>query len=78
MIRLTDLPNYIRQFKKAGDQGGDDADLSQGLNKLVEDYERNLIIKALDQNNYNKFQTAKMLNMNRSTFMSKLKKYNIT
>ncbi|HGY56171.1 MAG TPA: sigma-54-dependent Fis family transcriptional regulator [Caldithrix abyssi] len=78
MIRLTDLPGYIREYKKPGQPDNDSADLTQGLNKLVEDYERNLIIKALDQNNYNKFQTAKMLNMNRSTFMSKLKKYNIS
>ena len=76
MIRLADLPPHIRQNNKSMGNG-EDADLSQGLNKLVEDYERNLILKALDQNNYNKFQTAKMLNMNRSTFMSKLKKYNI-
>jgi len=77
MIRLNDLPPYVRQNNKTSVGNGENADLSQGLNKLVEDYERNLILKALDQNNYNKFQTAKMLNMNRSTFMSKLKKYNI-
>ena len=77
MIRLSDLPSHIRQNNKPNVRNGENADLSQGLNKLVEDYERTLILKALDQNHYNKFQTAKMLNMNRSTFMSKLKKYNI-
>lgn len=77
MIKVTDLPGYIRQSSRGKGGNESEVDLNRGLNNLVEDFERNLIIKALEENNYNKFQTAKMLNMNRSTFMSKLKKYTI-
>ncbi len=48
-----------------------------GLSSAVNEYERALIISELKKNNKNKFQTAKKLKINRSTFMSKLKKYNI-
>ncbi|MBN2426081.1 MAG: sigma-54-dependent Fis family transcriptional regulator [Calditrichaceae bacterium] len=76
IIKITDLPDYVRNVTFTEVEAGTpQIDLDRGLSSLVEEYERNLIIKALERNNYNKFQTAKMLNMNRSTFMSKLKKY---
>lgn len=74
-ISVTDLPENVRGISDG--QKMEDVDFDHGLNLLVDDYERNLIMQALEKNNYNKFQTAKMLNMNRSTFMSKLKKYEI-
>jgi len=49
-----------------------------GLTGAVNDFEKALIIQELDKNRGNKFQTAKKLKMNRSTFMSKLKKYGIS
>ncbi|MGD9899120.1 MAG: sigma-54-dependent transcriptional regulator [Calditrichaceae bacterium] len=74
MFKMDDLPPYIAELQK------DVAhyDLNGGLSNLVDDFERNMILDALEKNNFNKFQTAKMLKINRSTFMSKLKKYNIT
>lgn len=74
-IRVTDLPDYI--FKEGKSESLGEVDMSEGLGSLVENFERQLIVKALEKNNNNKFQTAKMLQMNRSTFMSKLKKYDI-
>jgi len=74
-ISIADLPETLRGI--SDDQKLGDVDFDHGLNLLVDDYERNLILQALEKNNFNKFQTAKMLNMNRSTFMSKLKKYEI-
>ena len=74
-IMVSDLPENIRGI--SGEKPAEEVDFNNGLNHLVEDYERNLIVQALEKNKYNKFQTAKMLNMNRSTFMSKLKKYEI-
>jgi DNA-binding NtrC family response regulator len=69
------LPENIRGISE--ERSLEEVDFDNGLSNLVEDYERNLIVKALEKNKNNKFQTAKMLNMNRSTFMSKLKKYDI-
>jgi two-component system response regulator AtoC len=75
MIRVNDLPAYIRNVETH--ELEEDIDLDRGLNSLVEDYEKKLIISALEKNNNNKVQTAKQLDMNRSTFMSKIKKYDI-
>ncbi len=74
-IKTSDLPAYIRAAET--EEINEDFDLEKGLNYLVENYERKLIVDALERNGFNKFQTAKQLQMNRSTFLSKLKKYGI-
>jgi len=73
-ISLKDLPDYILGSTPKTDR---EMDLSQGLTNLTEDFEKMVILKALKENDYNKQQTAKILNINRTTFMSKLKKYDI-
>ena len=74
-IKTSDLPAYIRAAEV--EEVDEDVDLDKGLSYLVENYERKLIVNALEKNGFNKFQTAKQLQMNRSTFLSKLKKYGI-
>jgi two-component system response regulator AtoC len=49
-----------------------------GLMTAVELYERELILSELKKNRGNKAKTAQKFKINRSTFMSKLKKYNIS
>ncbi len=75
IITVKDLPENVRNY--VGEFDTEKIDFSRGFNQLVEDYEKNLILKALEQNKFNKVQTAKMLQMNRSTLISKLKKYQI-
>jgi DNA-binding NtrC family response regulator len=43
----------------------------------LQDYERNLILKALQDTNWNKHKTAKRLNINRSTLYGKMKRYKL-
>ncbi|HEM49578.1 MAG TPA: sigma-54-dependent Fis family transcriptional regulator [Caldithrix sp.] len=74
-IKTPNLPAYIRAAEP--EEVDEDVDLEKGLSYLVENYERKIIINALEKNGFNKFQTAKQLQMNRSTFLSKLKKYGI-
>jgi len=74
-IQTIDLPENIRQA--SGEEIKENVDFDKGLGVLVDDYEHQLILHALEKNNFNKLQTAKMLNMNRGTLMSKLKKYGI-
>lgn len=74
-IKTSDLPAYIRAAET--EEISEDFDLEKGLSYLVENYEKKLIVNALEKNEFNKFQTAKQLQMNRSTFLSKLKKYGI-
>jgi DNA-binding NtrC family response regulator len=73
---MTDLPESI--YDNMDSFSTEDFDFKEGLQTLVERFERKAILKALEMNNNNKVQTAKMLAMNRSTFMSKLKKYSIS
>jgi len=74
-ISIADLPESI--INGSDNFSAEDLDFSDGLQNIVEKFERRAIYKALKMNNNNKVKTAKMLAMNRSTFMSKLKKYSI-
>jgi len=43
----------------------------------LQDYEKNLILKTLDETHWNKNQTAKKLNINRSTLYGKIRRYRL-
>jgi two-component system response regulator AtoC len=72
-IRTTDFPQAIMQSQRATIEYNED----DGLLKAVELYERQLILNELERNRGNKAKTATKFKVNRSTFMSKLKKYAI-
>jgi two-component system response regulator AtoC len=72
-LGIDEFPDKISKRQKTTVEFSED----DGLSRAVNEYERTLIISELEKNNGNKFQTALKLKINRSTFMSKLKKYNI-
>jgi transcriptional regulator of acetoin/glycerol metabolism len=43
----------------------------------VKDFERNLILKTLEETNWNKQQTAKRLKINRSSLYGKMRRYGL-
>jgi transcriptional regulator with PAS, ATPase and Fis domain len=43
----------------------------------LQDYEKNLILKTLQETNWNKHKAAKRLNINRSTLYGKMKRYGL-
>jgi len=43
----------------------------------LQDYEKNLVLKTLQETNWNKHKTAKKLNINRSTLYGKMKRYGL-
>jgi DNA-binding NtrC family response regulator len=43
----------------------------------LQDYEKNLILRTLQENNWNKHKAAKILNINRSTLYGKMKRYGL-
>jgi two-component system response regulator AtoC len=51
--------------------------VNNDLTEVVDNFEKKIILKALRENNFNKLRTAEKLGIHRSTFMSKLKKYEI-
>jgi transcriptional regulator with PAS, ATPase and Fis domain len=65
-ILLRDLPQYLLQQPFQ----------TQQLISL-QDHEKNLIMKALEETNWNKHQTAKRLKINRSTLYGKMKRYGL-
>ena len=48
------------------------------LKKLVEDFEKELLIEALEKTGWVKNKAATLLNLNRTTLVEKLKKLKIT
>jgi two-component system response regulator AtoC len=72
-ITTNDFPKAIMQSQRATIEYNED----EGLLKAVELYERQLILNELERNRGNKAKTATKFKVNRSTFMSKLKKYAI-
>ena len=66
-ILPKDLPQYLLQKPLP----------AQHLVSL-QDYERSLILKTLEETNWNKHQTSKRLKINRSTLYGKMKRYGLT
>ncbi len=48
------------------------------LDEAVKDYEKMLILEALEKSNWVKTRAAKLLNINRTTLVEKIKKQNLT
>ena len=65
-ILLKDLPQYLLQNPLP----------TQKLVSL-QDYEKSIILKTLEETHWNKHQTAKRLKINRSTLYGKMKRYGL-
>jgi transcriptional regulator of acetoin/glycerol metabolism len=71
-IQIDDLPRHI-----LGHIGAEEK--TPALEQLpLEDAERKAIIAALEQNSYNRTETARELGVSRNTLWRKMKKYGIT
>jgi len=57
---------------------GDIFDEGLTLYEVVKDYEKRLILEALEKSNWAKTRAAKLLNINRTTLVEKIKKQNLT
>jgi DNA-binding NtrC family response regulator len=78
VIQTTDLPQRLRGSDEPL-QGAVPISLDDGLefNSAVANYQRTLILKALDQTNWVKAKAAELLKMNRTTLVEKIKKMNL-
>ena len=70
MIEAADIP-YELQANQASPGG------AGGLPGKMDDYEKNIIMKALEETKGNKAKAAGLLKVSRTAFMAKLKKYKI-
>jgi two-component system response regulator AtoC len=74
-LTVKDFPHYVVNSE---DDLSFEFDADGSLIDIVDSYEKQIILRALKENNFNKLRTAEKLGIHRSTFMSKLKKFDIS
>jgi DNA-binding NtrC family response regulator len=85
LIEFSDLPPKILESRSSlSTRSPWGAWMAQGFpeggvnfDRLVEDFENELILKALESTRWNKNRAAQLLNMNRTTLVEKIKKRNL-
>ena len=78
VVSFDDLPENIQDV--SGSRYPDKEviiDNELNLNDAVQDYEKRIILEALEKTNWVKSKAAKLLNINRTTLVAKIKKQNI-
>lgn len=73
-VDVEDLPEKLHATKTPA---AGEPDIDKGYDTLVSEYEKALILKALDRTKGVKSQAARMLNMNRTTLIEKMKRLGI-
>ncbi len=76
---FEDLPEHIQQNSESM-QSTEDEIFEEGLtlDEAVKDYEKKIILEALEKSNWVKTKAAKLLNIKRTTLVEKIKKQNLT
>jgi transcriptional regulator with GAF, ATPase, and Fis domain len=76
-ITKADLPERILQQEGRGRHAGEIPAQGLCLNDEVAEFEKRLIVQALDQTGWVKNRAAKLLQVNRTTLLEKMKRYGI-
>ena len=79
-IEVADLPDKIIMLPSAGGRisGIEITDQGINYNELIDKLERDLLSRALEKAGGAKNRAAKLLNLNRTTFVEKLKRFKIS
>lgn len=79
VVDFTDLPEHVQQDSLSF-QGDKNINLEQGisLEKAVQDFERKLILGAMEKSDGVKTKAAKLLNIKRTTLVEKIKKQHLS
>lgn len=78
LITAHDLPEQLRQEQNEMNGAVNRLAGNPNLKSALADPERQIIIDALEQNGWNRQDTARLLGINRTTLYKKMKKYDIT
>jgi transcriptional regulator with PAS, ATPase and Fis domain len=75
VVGFDDLPDHIQQNSRSVQPAEEDI-LEEGLtlDQAVKDYEKRLILEALEKSSWIKTKAAKVLNIKRTTLVEKIKK----
>jgi len=78
VVIFDDLPDSIRESSQSI-QPVEEVILEKdlNLNEAVQVYEKRIILEALEKSNWVKSKAAKLLNINRTTLVAKIKKQNL-
>ncbi|MEW6289194.1 MAG: sigma-54 dependent transcriptional regulator [Thermodesulfobacteriota bacterium] len=76
-IDCADLPPRILKPEQRVEQNGEIPGQGFCLSEQVAEFEKRLIIQAMEQTNWVKNRAAKLLNVNRTTLLEKMKRYGI-
>jgi len=76
-ILPEDLPEKIRVERSGAAQRRDSGVEGISFNTAVSEFEKALIISALDRTNWVKNQAAQLLKIKRTTLVEKIKRYNL-
>jgi len=78
VVIFDDLPDSIQESSQSV-QPVEEVILEKdlNLNEAVQSYEKRIIIEALEKSNWVKSKAAKLLNINRTTLVAKIKKQNL-
>jgi len=78
VVGFNDLPENIQETGKSIQPVQEVAlENNVNLNKAVRDYEKRLILQALEKSDWVKSKAAKLLKINRTTLVEKIKKQNL-
>jgi DNA-binding NtrC family response regulator len=80
VVEVEDLPERFRDTRSMGGSRVESIDFpADGLNlpQALQEFERRLILKALERSNWVKSRAAQLLNLNRTTLIEKMKKQQI-
>jgi DNA-binding NtrC family response regulator len=78
-VDFTDLPEHIQQYSlSVQDDEGALFEEGLSLDKAVKDYERKLILGAMEKSDGVKTKAAKLLKIKRTTLVEKIKKQNLS
>ncbi|MBF0241810.1 MAG: sigma-54-dependent Fis family transcriptional regulator [Desulfamplus sp.] len=79
VVMLDDLPDYISHQPSSVDTTSITSVFQKGIgfNEAVDEYQKSLILYALEQTHWVKARAADLLKMNRTTLVEKIKKMNI-
>lgn len=77
-VRFEDLPEHIQQISESIPSAEEDI-IEEGvtLDEAVKDYEKKIILEALEKSHWVKTKAAKLLNIKRTTLVEKIKKQNL-
>lgn len=76
---LTSTDQIVKTVNRHGQEAEEDIfEDGLSLDEAVKDYEKRLILEALEKSNWVKARGARFLNINRTTLVEKIKKQNLT